>query len=407
MQNTSLKESREETTGLRADDGCPDHRNRQMAGALSRQFRKGMRPLALTTAFCVALSAPLADFLLERHDIARRATEQARRLTRALRNAPTQQLSLSKLEPELSTVNLDGGSADDVAVVELRSSEGTVLETLRPRGFIRSWPLVRGSSTEFIDGRPYEVAVTLGEREWLRRDLLLLCAFSLLGGVLGLALYFFPLRLFREEDIVRLLAWRSIKTAEEERLRLSRDLHDGVGQSIGAAAVAVARLSARVGPSREAAESARLLDGALDELRQVVRGLRPTALDDLGLGAAVQALVRDAAGTGLNIQTDIEDLPRIAPEVEQTCFRLAQEALANVVRHSRAHSVRVGLALRSRDIVLEVEDDGCGFTPATDVGLGLVGARERAALLAGSLTIESAHGAGTLIRAVLPIEALA
>jgi two-component system sensor histidine kinase UhpB len=255
--------------------------------------------------------------------------------------------------------------------------------------------------------RAGRVEVTLAEAEWLERDLLLLGVFSVLGTVLGLALYYFPLRLFRGEDVVRLFAWRSIRAVDEERLRLSRDLHDGVGQSLGAAAVAVARLVGRSGASPEATEAARLIDGSLDELRRVARGLRPPTLDDLGLGAALEGLARDAAKTGLRVRIDIAELPRIDPDVEQTCFRLAQEALANVVRHAKATGVRVLLALEVDSVVLEVQDDGQGFAPRDELGLGLVGARERAARLAGSLRIESSAGHGTLIRAVLPLRAAA
>jgi signal transduction histidine kinase len=244
--------------------------------------------------------------------------------------------------------------------------------------------------------------VDVGEVEWLDRDLLLLGVFGILGLVLGLALYFFPLRLFREEDLVRLFARRSIGAAEEERLRLSRDLHDGIGQALGAAAIGVARLKARAGPSVEADETARLIDGALDELRRVTLGLRPPSLDDLGLGPAVEALVREAAGTGLVTRVEIQPLPRLDAELEQTCFRLAQEALSNVVHHAAATTVRVSLARQAATVVLEVQDDGRGFSPGLAMGLGLVGARERAARLEGSLEIESTPGSGTRLRAILP-----
>ena len=283
------------------------------------------------------------------------------------------------------------------------------MEVLDPAGRIlaqskapeSAWPLVIGE--ESLGPGRGTVRVAIGEPGWLARDLLLLGVFGALGLALGLALYFFPLRLFREEDLVLLFARRSIKAAEEERLRLSRDLHDGIGQTLGTAAVAVARLVARTGPGAEAAEAARLIDGALDELRHVTLGLRPPTLDDLGLGASVGALAQEAARTGLRAEVHIEDLPRLDPELEQTCFRLAQEALTNVVRHAQARSFHLTLSRLHDTLVLEVDDDGRGFQAASGLGLGLVGARERAASLAGSFSVESAPGRGTRLRAVLPL----
>jgi signal transduction histidine kinase len=138
-------------------------------------------------------------------------------------------------------------------------------------------------------------------------------------------------------------------------------------------------------------------------LRRVTRGLRPPALDDLGLSAAVEGLARDAAVAGLEIGLDIQQLPRLDPEIEQTCFRLAQEALANVVRHSRAHRVEVRLICEGQEVVLEVGDDGQGFSADPGLGLGLVGARERAARVSGRLSVQSGKGKGTRFRAVLPL----
>jgi signal transduction histidine kinase len=370
-----------------------------------------MRPLALGTGLCVALSAPLADFLLEHHDLARRAQAQASQVAARVSATVSAGATLTS-SSSLAAVGAQrmppNEAADDIVRVRISASTGELLADSQTRRPAVSWPLVTDGAPLVIAGRRAgRVEVTLAEAEWLERDLLLLGVFSVLGTVLGLALYYFPLRLFRGEDVVRLFAWRSIRAVDEERLRLSRDLHDGVGQSLGAAAVAVARLVGRSGASPEATEAARLIDGSLDELRRVARGLRPPTLDDLGLGAALEGLARDAAKTGLRVRIDIAELPRIDPDVEQTCFRLAQEALANVVRHAKATGVRVLLALEVDSVVLEVQDDGQGFAPRDELGLGLVGARERAARLAGSLRIESSAGHGTLIRAVLPLRAAA
>jgi signal transduction histidine kinase len=379
------------------------HANVRMAGLVSARFRAGMRPLALGTGLVVALSAPLADFLLERHDLAHRAFLEASEVARQIQGSNV--VDRQDVAGILRAVQAsqDSRRSEEVARIEFLDTSGQVRLQTAPHGKTPAWPLVASEAPLSIRGQPAgTIRVEVGEVEWLDRDLLLLGVFGVLGLVLGLALYFFPLRLFREEDLVRLFARRSIGAAEEERLRLSRDLHDGIGQALGAAAIGVARLKARAGSSVEADETARLIDGALDELRRVTLGLRPPSLDDLGLGPAVEALVREAAGTGLVTRVDIQPLPRLDAELEQTCFRLAQEALSNVVHHAAATTVRVSLARQAATVVLEVQDDGRGFSPGLGMGLGLVGARERAARLEGSLEIESTPGSGTRLRAILP-----
>lgn len=368
----------------------------EAAGMLTRRFRAGMRPLAAATGLFVALSAPVADFLLERHDLERRAESLAGEVARATEAAPNLDAALAGAfaAPRAEEI-------DRLAVVD---AAGAVRARLDRPAAEALWPTVEVRAAFVGGGRPLWLAVRVGEREWLRRDLVLLGLFGALGLVLALALYSFPLRLLRQEDLVRLFAWRSERAAEEERRRLALDLHDGVGQALGAAAVAIVRLSAKTaGPAApEVAEAGRLVEAALDEVRRVARGLRPPTLDDLGLGPALEALGREAAATGLEVEVQVEPLPRADPELEQACFRLAQEALANVVRHARARKVRLRLARRDLQVVLQVEDDGQGFDPAAVLGLGLVGARERAARLAGTLEVQSAPGRGTRLEAVLP-----
>ena len=112
--------------------------------------------------------------------------------------------------------------------------------------------------------------------------------------------------------------------------------------------------------------------------------------------------MREAAGMGLATRVEIQPLPRLDAELEQTCFRLAQEALSNVIHHAGATTVRVSLARQAETVVLEIQDDGRGFSPGFGMGLGLVGARERAARLSGTLEVDSSPGSGTRLRAVLP-----
>ena len=208
--------------------GYDRHAHVALAGRLSASFRAGMRPLALGTGLLVALSAPVADLMLERGDLARRSEARARQLSLHIANLGRGPVTVA----DLSGV---AEAEEDVLQVELLDANGQrLVETAPPpKG---TWPIIWGTApTHLTDGAQATVRVAVTEPELIGRDLFLLAIFGLLGTFLTLALYFFPLRLFSEEDLVRLFARRSIKAVEEERLRLSRELHDGIAQSMGAA----------------------------------------------------------------------------------------------------------------------------------------------------------------------------
>lgn len=380
-----------------------------IAGRLTARFRAGMRPLAAGTAMLVTLSAPVAYFLLKRHDLHRQAAIYARQIAALIRETAEERGELWRYDsPKLvQALRFAQGrqGESDICRIEIDDLGGRSIlpdEALWPE---RPGPAVTGEATLTVNGETAgRVRVWVTDAQAFRGAALLAGIFGALGGALGLALYLFPLQLLRQEDLVRLLVGRSLRATEEERLRLSRELHDGVGQAIGAAAVAIARARARPGDPAPLAESARLLDDALDELRRVALALRPPALDDLGLGPAVAAFAKATAEVaGLALVLDLADVPRLAPEIEQACYRLVQEAVSNVVRHARAQSLHLGLGCTKDELRIRVEDDGQGFSPGEPLGLGLLGARERVARLSGTLDLESAPGRGTRLRIALPL----
>src|SRR3954454_7995797 len=208
--------------------------------------------------------------------------------------------------------------------------------------------------------------------------------------------------LVRIEDERRRSGQLVLRAQEEERRRLARDLHDEVNQALTAILLRLEALSqAAPDPlTEELAELKRLVNQAMDELLQLARQLRPTALDDHGLLPAMTSQVRRfAEQTGIKADLDSCGTElRLEPDEEIAVFRVAQEALANIARHADASSVQVGLRADDDGIELTVRDDGRGFCPdepATGGGLGLGGMAERARLVGGELTIESRPGGGT------------
>lgn len=208
-----------------------------------------------------------------------------------------------------------------------------------------------------------------------------------------------------------------ITAQEEERRRIGRELHDEAVQLISTATMRVGDIERRtpgqlVDLRRSLGELRELLTDALWEIRKIIVDLRPSDLDDLGLAPAVAAHARshlEAAGIAVEMRLP-RKLERLSPEIETAVFRIAQEAVHNIARHAHARKAVVALERRNGDLVLQVEDDGRGFEPAAlkradqRGGLGLTGMRERAALLGGILEVQSRPGAGTLVRAVIPIE---
>jgi signal transduction histidine kinase len=202
---------------------------------------------------------------------------------------------------------------------------------------------------------------------------------------------------------------------EEERRRLRRDLHDGLGPALAAQTLKVG--SARALLARDPASADRLLAGleddiatALADIRRLVYNLRPPALDELGLLGAIQqqAAQYRENGTGrLNVTIAVPDpLPLLPAAVEVAAYRIAQEALNNVVKHAQAHTCRLQLALTD-GLRLEITDDGIGLPDSRHVGVGLHSMRERVEELGGTFVIEAAPGGGTRVCACLPYITLA
>jgi signal transduction histidine kinase len=204
---------------------------------------------------------------------------------------------------------------------------------------------------------------------------------------------------------------RVVEAQENERARLARELHDETGQALTSILLGLKSLDARVNTAESrvaVAELRELVVSTLQDVRRLAVELRPAALDDFGLVPAIERLrdlTGEQSGVSFDLVSEIGD-QRLSPETETTLYRIAQEALTNVLKHANAHHVRMRLSRSGKAVKLVVQDDGSGFDPerAGDGGVGIVGMGERVALVGGRLTIESTEGAGTMLTAVVPIQ---
>jgi two-component system sensor histidine kinase UhpB len=201
----------------------------------------------------------------------------------------------------------------------------------------------------------------------------------------------------------------ALAAQEEERARVARDLHDEVNQSLTALLLRLeaARAKAPVELAHELAETKALANQAMEELLMLARQLRPTALDDLGLKAALAGHVKELGRRGrINASFDASgDFSGLPADVQLVVYRVAQEALSNAAQHSGAEHVQVRLVREGDRVELTVGDDGSGFTfDQAARGLGISGMRERALLVGGDMQVESRLDSGTRVRLTVPVD---
>lgn len=213
----------------------------------------------------------------------------------------------------------------------------------------------------------------------------------------------------RKEAARKALLQKVLTAQEEERARISRELHDEVGQALTGLIVGLRVLEE--GDAERQSQVTYLRDlaaGTLESVRRLSRDLRPAVLDDIGLVAAIRRYAGDFAryhGIEGTVQVVGDESVRLPPVVETTLYRITQEALTNVARHSQARHFGIVLDLRGPDVRLVIEDDGRGFDPgAPREGTGLTGISERLALVSGRMTIESSPESGTTLFIAVPRE---
>jgi signal transduction histidine kinase len=258
----------------------------------------------------------------------------------------------------------------------------------------------------------------------LRRSLMLTFAIELAGSaLLALLTIGHTLRLERELERrleentkaradLRELSARLVRTQENERRNLARELHDEVGQSLSAIRMEAesAECSESPGEVREHLSSIRTMaERTVNEVRDLALLLRPSMLDDFGLVPALNWHAREMTKrTGIDVVVSADEDSGDLPEEHKTCiYRLVQEALNNSARHANARTVEVAVRRENQRVLFTVQDDGAGFDTRFVRGLGLLGMEERVRRLGGRLQIDSQPGRGTLVSAELPLVELA
>jgi signal transduction histidine kinase len=222
--------------------------------------------------------------------------------------------------------------------------------------------------------------------------------------------------LHTQRENLRQMASHVISAQEDERRRLSREIHDDLGQALIAHVLSLRSLQLEI-PIQNDLLRSRLNDLIADtnetikKMRQIAQDIRPAMLDTLGLGTALRTYSQEfSLRTGLPVIFDADpEIPELSDIYSITLYRILQEALTNVYKHSMANQVWVELSLDERNIILTIQDNGIGFSfsamkESSDSGIGIIGMQERMTLVGGQLLIKSSHSKGTIISAHLPLD---
>jgi signal transduction histidine kinase len=297
----------------------------------------------------------------------------------------------------LSTTAETVGRALKLPMVEVRLRDGTVVHWGATSGIATAEPLrAQGRDVgqlllgerrpgESLTARDLELAAQVASQIAVAADSLLLT------------------------NDLRASRSRIVEAREDERRRLRRDLHDGLGPSLAGLALQASAISevAQSDPdtaARLGGAVAAGIRGVIADVRRLVYGLRPPALDELGLLGGLRAAAQglEVAGRFRIVVDAAEPLPALPASVEAAAYRIASEAMANAARHAEATVCTVRLRTDAV-LLIEVEDDGTGIPEGTAAGVGLLGMRERAAEVGGVVEVRAGEQRGTLVRARLPL----
>jgi signal transduction histidine kinase len=384
---------------------------------LTTWFRKRMLAVVAATAVPMAMAAPIAFFVQKRQELLTTARGQAAQVAEVVRTAVDERPRLWRYDATKLGARLAAEGLDRAPLRVFAGGVEVPIERVHP-GPPPRWPMwgrfdlrmphpvlgkdqVAASIWVAVDARPLATGTAA-----------LALLFALLAAGLGTVLYLLPVRAIglAERRVHQLLGQLALTLQEEDRRRISRDLHDGAGQAITAARLELLALAppAVDGEGEGATRRERLtlalgrvaahLDEALAEVRRSTTALAPPALAELGFARAVERHCEAFAdAVGLRVDCSVATgLPPLGAHVELACYRIVQEALANVARHAGAAEAGVAIAIEGGHLRLRVSDDGKGLDDDSDEapGHGLANIRERARLLGGDLRIGARRGGG-------------
>jgi signal transduction histidine kinase len=400
---------------------------------LRQDFVERDRTLERLRASIFLSGTYIRDFLLDRDEVlasrhrsqfleTRRVIENGvdeyRRLLRKQEQKPFQQLS-AELTVYFDTLT---PALEWTAKERARKGLDLIQEEVLPR---RMNAVTLADQIQQVSERQLEnSSQQVGELfAGFRRNLIVLLLLTL---AIGISLASIAMRrLFRLEDESRIrfeevmrarkelqkLSAELVAAQESERRRLSRELHDQVGQVLSALMLTLGNLGSSIKTNNldEALRQLQLAQDMTEQNARVVRNLslllRPTMLDDLGLLAALKWLAREVSRSNtLQVDVAAEDCPCDLPEEHRTCvYRVVQEAVRNASRHAAARHVRIYVKRERQALSVLVQDDGKGFDAEHETGLGILGMEERVIRLGGNLKVESERGRGTIVSFDLPL----
>ena len=310
--------------------------------------------------------------------------------------------------------------ADELEVIEDGGTDAELSDLSRPENryerelggdLLEVYTRIRSPEGEPLLFEAYFTADELGQQRAAVLDRFLPISIGALAALVALAtplLLLLNRRLSRAARERERLLEAAVRASDAERLRIARDLHDGVVQDLAGSSMTLSTLAARSegAVSEELEEVGRSLRVSMRSLRSLLVEIYPPDLHTAGLAAAVHDLLAPIVAAGIEVDSDISGDERASDAAVALVWRIAQEAVRNVARHAGA--TRMSLTIRGEDdrLVLEVVDDGVGFDPGTapdDAHFGLRAAESLVREYGGSMEVESAQGSGTLVRVEVPL----
>jgi signal transduction histidine kinase len=367
-----------------------------------------MIPLVIASSLLFAAAAPVAYGIVQQRVLVAAARADATRIARVIEEAAQQRPRLWRYDAAKLSERLAAEGLDRMAALVVHDERGVMVPVGATATATDAGHLLWGQARATIGERTV-AAVWVGSNTGplFARTAKLALLFLVLAMFFGAFLYLIPTRAIVDSEarVRALVGQLALTLPEDERRRIARELHDGVGQALTAARLNLLAAK-RISTDSAAMEKiAGQIDEAIEEVRRATRALLPPALEELGLAGAIERHCNVfAAFTGIAIDCTLSnELAHADREIETACYRVAQEALTNVARHADATRAWVRLGATATRLELEIADNGVGLGAAAVQGSGIRSIRERVALLGGTMAFAERNGGGAQLRVAFPL----